>query len=56
LTRAPEAGTDAKKAIKRRPAWTTLIFIVLMLNKFPQMLLREVLSLTHFARWAGYGS
>jgi len=30
----------------------SLIFIVLMLNKFPQMLLRDVLSLTHISRWA----
>jgi len=25
----------------------------LLLNKFPQMLLHEVPSLTHIARWAG---
>jgi len=30
-----------------------LIFIVLMLDKFPEMLLREVSSSAHIARWAG---
>jgi len=31
----------------------SLIFIVLVLNKIPQMLLRDVPSLTYVARWAG---
>jgi len=48
VNRAGSGGADLRQS---RPI-DSLIFIVLMLYEFPQMLLRDVPSSTLIARWA----